>query len=139
MVKHFRIWKNILKHSIPFTQYFSLNCCKARCKCDHEFDSVNDEILFLQDEISDLKSEAQDLLIRSCIEAGGAAGFILSEQFLMAAGGIYCASNDLLEACEKYNEAVKLEHYLNELETASNQNMDEEEDHSTKQWWQIWK
>lgn len=57
----------------------------------------------------------------------------------MAAGGIYCASNDLLEACEKYNEAVKLEHYLNELETASNQNMDEEEDHSTKQWWQIWK
>ena len=147
--KAFKLWTEVIKskekplvkggHCSHSMNHLTLSCSRGNCHHCRECDSLDEEIQAMRNEVADLKSEAQDSLIRSGIEAVSAGASAAGRQLLPAAGGVYCASKDLIEGCRTYNEAVELERRVDDLERFRYEDDEVEKDKSDNQWWQFWK
>ena len=145
----FKLWTNVIEskekplvvssHFFHSMNHLTLSCSRGNCHNCRECNSLDEEIQEMRDEIADLKSDAQDRLIRSGIEAVGARASAAGKQLLPAAGGVYCASKDLIDGCRTYNEAVELERRVDDLERFRHEGDRVEKDKSDNQWWQFWK
>ncbi len=147
--KAFRMWSETLRseelrskksnRSAFKMNILALNCSNPNCHCCRETHSLQEEIDAMRDEIADLKTDAKDALIDVGLETAGAAGALASGHPYIAGLGIYAASKDLIDACQKYNQAADLENHVDSLERFAYEEGAIDECKSDKQWWQFWK
>lgn len=145
----FRLWSKTLQSEAvilkkPSRSSFkmsvlALNCSRPNCHCCRETHSLQEEIDAMRDEIADLKKEAWDDLVQSGYELAGATVGALSEQPLIAIGGVYYASKHLIESNDTYIEAIKLEIRVDDLERFAYDEGAIDECKSDKHWWKFWK
>ncbi|HLB52615.1 MAG TPA: hypothetical protein VJK48_02760 [Chlamydiales bacterium] len=100
--------------------------------------NTEEEIEFLQAEAAELKDEASNKLIRAALEAAGAGVTAASGAVWFAGWAIGCASNDVIKGCKMYNDAVELEHRVENLEHTLHDG-DDSETNISKRWWEFWK
>ena len=147
--KAFRMWSKTLRLEEIRTKnprrpplklhYMALSCSNPKCHCCQETHSIEEEVDAMRDEIADLKKEAKNALIAAGFETGVASVSVRSGNMYVAGGSIYYASQELIDACQKYNQAVDLENHIDKLERFAYEEGALDEYKSDKRWWQFWK